>query len=345
MNKYIILFLINLLFIQCSKQDCDDYYKKYNSFDKFPIVEKWKFNTFSKNKYMLPPSTFSILDDRYLVLVNKKNHNIIHLYNIEKRELIKSFGNKGKGPGEYMGISDILYEKRNNRIFIYDATQKKFDIVNLTDILRQKRFKPNMTTKVSLDGGIPLRWEIINSDTLLATGGLNKRLCFYNSKFDTIKTEGYIPGNFSDRKDIFKYLTSTDIVKNDDEKKIAFGNRTNDILEIFRFNGKIKKTIHGPDINKPGWLASSSIPTGYFDLASSSKYIYCVYSGEKTNDKMDWIKTLGKNILIFNWEGKPIKKIELDHRIGDIVISEKNKTIYFIFYDGDYFRLGYHQLD
>jgi hypothetical protein len=58
----------------------------------------------------------------------------------------------------------------------------------------------------------------------------------------------------------------------------------------------------------------------------------------------DWLVGCGKNILIFNWQGEPVKQVKTDIRLGPINFSEERNTIYAICYDGAEFYIGYHKL-
>jgi len=342
---------IFVVLIQCSINNYGKYYKEYTKIRKFPKTEKWEFKKFSDSSFMLPSITLTIIEDKYLLLGDSYNTEgqMVQIYDLDTGKIIKSFGKKGKGPGEFIYVSYILIDPENkNKFLIHDWNQHRVSLFNIKDIIHHNKVKPDTIIKEDLSAGIPMDFCALYSDTIVATGAFIKgRLCYYNSTFNKIKTAGYIPGNISNTIHLYQYLQTTNIVKNYDRKRIAFGSKSDDILEIYSFNGNIIKTIHGPDINKPAWIEKKlpiDRPRGYFNLCSSSNYIYGVYSGEKPEHTGDWIKTLGKNILIFNWDGDPIKRIVLDVRLGNIVISENRNTIYAVYFDGEYFKLGYYEL-
>ncbi len=344
MKKHKIYFFILIIFIvQCSKNEYSKYYKNYETFNKLPTVIKKNIHPFSKNKYQLYISELNIIDNRYLLIVNAEKETAIQIYDIETKEIIKQFGKKGRGPGEYLAISSILIDSNNKyKIWIFDANQAKFDLINLKSVLLSNKSLPDTTMKPSMDAGLPLLWCNLNNDTFLATGGLIKRLCIYNNKLDTIKTGGFIPGKINEERDIYRYLMPTNIIKNNSKKIIVVGNMRTDVLEFYDYNLNNIKTIHGPDILKPCFLKKDKcLSNGYTRLCANGKNIYCVYSGENTEKVKNWLVSFGKQILVFDWDGNPIMKIKTDYRMGTIDITEDGKTLYVGYFDGEYFRIGY----
>ncbi len=352
MRKIIICFiLIFIILNNCSKDHYSQYYENYRTFKKFSETEKWEFKEFSDGEYLLPPYPLIIIQDKYLILGPDDSEKIkmIKIYRLGDRKCLKAFGEKGKGPGEFIYITEMLVDPKNkNKFWVYDIGQNRFSIFNIKTIINTNNFKPDTIMKINLESGKPTDFCILGRDTIVATGIFVKnRLCFYNSKLNPVKTVGNIPGNISNKFEKYQYVQTTNIVKNPERKRIAFGSNRGDILELYTFQGKAVNTIHGPNIIKPVWIDKKSqdnTPKGYFDLCSSFKYIYCVYSGEKQKKKSDWLAGLGKNIFVFDWDGNPIKRIRTKQRVCDIIISESRNIMYAVYYDGEYFRIGYHQL-
>ena len=349
--KYCVYIILMILLIQCSKNRYDKYYDNYESFTEFPITEQYEIKEFADEKFMMPPGDFTIINDKYLVMEDDNNSitQMLLIYDLDTKKCIKKFGRKGKGPGEFINITDIFanYNSKNN-FWIYDRATQRFSIFNVINILENNKLMPDTVLKINLKEGEPLDLCFLLENTIVSTGMfINSRLCFYDTNMEPIKTAGKIPGNISDRIEKFMYIVTTNIVKNKKEEKFIFAYLIDDILEMYNFKGEIVKTIHGPDITKPAWLKKKRIgyAEGYTDLCSSSKFIYAVYSGEKRKTAGDFLSGYGKNILVFDWDGNPIKKITTDVRNGDIVISEKRKKLYAMYFDGEFFRIGYYDLE
>jgi hypothetical protein len=141
------------------------------------------------------------------------------------------------------------------------------------------------------------------------------------------------------------------ITVSNNTKRIAISNAGCDMLEIYNLSGDILKTLHGPDIfiNDYGnadeySLAIDLKQCGYFDICSSSKEIYCSYSGQKLKSITDWIASLGREMFVFDWDGNPLKRVKVNYPLAFMDYSEERNTIYAICYDGEEFFIGYHEL-
>ena len=68
------------------------------------------------------------------------------------------------------------------------------------------------------------------------------------------------------------------------------------------------------------WKKNSKTKEGYFDIAVDNSFIYALYSGylEESHKEAD-------RIFVFNWEGKPVAKLSLDHELWYIAIDKKRE--------------------
>lgn len=114
------------------------------------------------------------------------------------------------------------------------------------------------------------------------------------------------------------------------------------IFEIFEIYGntfnKIKSknyflpdyTIEDDGLSK-GSTKSFNYRYGFRTIACSNNFIYSVYSGELNSEAKNAI--FGKEILIFDWNGKPIKRIKVGYRMIDIAIDNNEEFIYAIIHN------------
>ncbi len=63
-------------------------------------------------------------EDRLLIWNGKRKSCTIFCFDIDGNFIYK-LHNIGKGPGEYVGVQDVIFDKRNEQIIIYDASQAK----------------------------------------------------------------------------------------------------------------------------------------------------------------------------------------------------------------------------
>lgn len=69
---------------------------------------------------------------------------------------------------------------------------------------------------------------------------------------------------------------------------------------------------------------------GFLSISVNEKYIYALHSGEKYSQSID-----GSNkIYVFDWDGNPIKELNLDRTVSIISVSPDNSKIIAYFDDG-----------
>ncbi len=322
-------------------------------FTEFPKTEKWVFEKLAAITFPLPPK-IKVIDDQYLITASNSDKKMIRIYDLDKGKLIKNFGRKGQGPGEFVSVWNIFDDgSAAGRFWIWDGNLRRLTQYNVDKMRRSTTIKPDTMINMSADAGFPHRFICLNSDTFAAIGSLNSRLCFYNSKGDTIKTNAYIPGRKGvGTASMFHFQAYQSMLDyHFQRKKIVICNFFGDLIEIYSREGKPLKTIHGPDFFVPQYTIDQHSAThtvfrqGYTDLCLSANHIYGIYSGEKYNPKKgEWIKSFGKNIFIFDYNGQPLVSVTSELRLGRIEISAKKNILYAVCYDGEEFFIGYHQL-
>jgi hypothetical protein len=92
------------------------------------------------------------------------------------------------------------------------------------------------------------------------------------------------------------------------------------------------------DENKISFIPKKGSKNGFITADVTNKYIYSLYSGKVINTSS--IKELSdsflsKYIYVFDWEGKPVKRYELDQEVRSITVDEKNNILYAASYSGE----------
>lgn len=105
-----------------------------------------------------------------------------------------------------------------------------------------------------------------------------------------------------------------------------------DFFEIVNNKIELIKSLRlGDPINKPvneeGIYyvdLTENTQTGYIDLSATSKYVYALYSDKKmyeNNRKSD-------TVLVFDWDGNPIKKYSLDTDAYYIAVDSTQQSLF-----------------
>jgi hypothetical protein len=330
--------------MSCSKDKRNaQYFENYHQFSSFSEERYAEIQPLLHQKSNLPPLYLTLIKNNYLIFKNSLNdkETMIWIYDINNDTIINKFGMKGKGPGEFLGIKFLNID--SNTLGIYDVTLCRITYYTI-DKLLSGFSKPDSMKKVSTDFGIPYFIQKIDSNRYVASGRFHPyRYAILDRNLNIISTHLPISQKLPDFANNKFYHAG--ILYNDSLKRLAVGMKTYDMLQILNTDIEVIKSVHGPDHNFPDWTGKQKLsPEGYIPLTGSTHKIYGVYSGETPSTINDWIKSFGKNIHIFDWEGRPLKRIRTDYRIGDIVLSESQKRLYLVYYDEEYFRLGYIEL-
>ena len=126
------------------------------------------------------------------------------------------------------------------------------------------------------------------------------------------------------------------LVINPKAKRWAVGSYIGGCLDIFEFSGGEIRFIGGAYISKPiydfydsqaNWTEETTI--GFDDLSATDSKIYALYSGIKgKNLKTGTMPVFGNRIIVYDWDGHPVKVIDADCQIKTFAVSPDESMIY-----------------
>ncbi len=109
-----------------------------------------------------------------------------------------------------------------------------------------------------------------------------------------------------------------------------------DIDEFFYWSTSNEEIKSG---NKTNIIHKKEELNGFISATADSKYIYALYSGKEMGNlkSMEELMQayLSKTIYVFDWNGIPVQKYELDQEVRSIAINEKTGFLYAASYKGD----------
>lgn len=251
----------------------------------------------------------------------------------ETMEWIGEFGNKGQGPNEYLGFNTI--STIGNQVAVYDNNKSEYIRIKVKE---NNTFTHNKV-KIVKDGICsPFKVYALTEHNMLATGVIkNHRFAIYDDKGKVVTTFGEYPKDNIDKNDkdaanAFAYQSH--ITYNNSKQILAAG--------LFQGEGLIfydMSDIHHPKVIKehlyrlPAYTDHSNDNSksvifkrnstfGFLTLAATEKYCIGLFSG---NNAKNW---KAKKLLIFDWNGTPIKEIKLSQEYEYMTASE-NEIILF----------------
>lgn len=281
----------------------------------------------------------------YLVLLDQSVSPALHLIDKNEHKYIKSFGQKGEGPGEFLTpLSIQLRNFKEDEIWIYDGSLFRFSSFKLVQKQDNVLFKPENIIYLDSDIGPPLNVSWLNKALIISTGMYSQgRVAYFDLNGSVLKTVGNLP-SLSHKRSIIPFFNRTrkvpisvlqhayqsHIQKKPDQSLFVIAARHADRLEIYNQNGEKIHMIVGhknfePNIEvrnvdgHPVLASGEDFRFGYIDLATTNKYIFGLYSGRI---RAEGNANFGTYIHVFDWDGNLKKMFELDEYLLSIKVAE-----------------------
>lgn len=283
--------------------------------------------------------------DSLLLLSDERDSLTLHIINVNTLEELGRFIKRGEGNNEVINITKIIKTNKSDEFWAYDITQKKLlkyqfrNQNNHSNLFQEK----GTFLKDSARNVMSPQW--LNDSIFFSSSyGLdNNRFFFFNTNSKIIKKVGVIPPKLGDWptegvKNPFKNLAhvyKVNITSND-KNRIVVAYLYMPQIEIYNKN-KLIKIIRGPSLFLPkpaftddkmgGAMVSDDSKTiyAYVWLCGSKNYFYSLFSQKNEfNSRSD-------EILIFNWNGDPIRRIKLKYQINCFAVQEINNRLKFFF--------------
>ena len=275
------------------------------------------------------------LKDTLLFLKNRSAEYIYDIYNLNNNTKINECFNIGQGPNDF--IFPLIVQSMDTNVWIYDKDLAKLNEYKVSNLLVSKAplsikniiFKKNSSTNVAVlsDG------TILASVNLLPRGGFD----YYNHEGLFLDSIGGFPeftsGKLSDMEKVM--FLRHDFATNMTDR-IFLSYSFTDLIEVYDFHGKCIKRMQGPHQHQ---LIMNLRSTGEYVSAGlvSDKTYKCysrpVYAGEEVfvlyfGELADSYESRNYKIIVFNWDGKPLRMYELDTHLFAFTVDYKNRIIY-----------------
>jgi len=304
-------------------------------FSEFPVEEKLSFVDIFEYKEGLPRDLRVV--DSTLVICNRQKGSqyLLHNYSLNSGLLLKKDLRVGKGPGEALGAFNFGIV--GSDFWVHDIMTKKILFKSIYNVLDENDFSSFKEFELT-----DFFYKISFIDSLRFYGVGHLQSTYKINEID-MKSNNEVNrfGMFSTLPekmpiDAVKDAYLSYIYSRPSGGKLVLPYRYTDIFEIYDQKEQIWLAIQGPhffDVDFEVRTTSrgnnymqktKKTKRAYINGAVTEKYIYLIYSGN-TRDN-DW--TSSKFIFVFDWNGKPIKKIYLDRSISKLTVSKDDKTIY-----------------
>lgn len=289
------------------------------------------------------PAEIVFVDSLLIVHDSQKQDYCFHIFDSRNGNFIKSFGSKGRGPGEIIFPESMNYSSNRQALTTYDPNLKKIVLYHIEQILNNE--EPYYSEIKTLESpgliyqALPYKNNFIlrGCDSKMRFGvldSLNKVIPLYTDFPKIVPSE-------EENWAIANYVPQCAISPNG--TKMVSATYIGGIFEIFNIKQNqisadtiqfyyqpIYKIVQG---FKPKWIGTTpETIIGCHNICVSNNLIYSIYEGESA--KKDHIH---KKLILFNWKGEIFK--QYCFKEGDpisICVDETNKDFYCIILNEKY---------
>lgn len=333
-RKFHLLFFIIILINSCSNLNKnDDFTKIFTSSNKL-TSQKVIYN---QDQIAEPLSMFFHKEKLYILdFYSNTFISIIDLVNVNN---VYHIGRKGRGPGEIQHPTSLLNNESMNKLELYDADGVHLFFFDLDSAVNFIDYIPH-SISFQKNSQNPYKLISLNNSFFLGSGSYGeKRFAIYKKDSLFKKTTNY-PKNYevANHKSLMSLIFQSDFIKSTNGKYMVSTISTGQILDFFKVSDDSILTLKNYnfgnpvviDVSKEGFESVATLPTniyGVVSLAATQEYLYALYSG-RSSSKFKEYAYYGNKVLVFNWDGSPVKLLKLDKDIKVIAVSPDNLCLY-----------------
>lgn len=331
MKKIVSFSIIVAVFCnQCSRQSAITYEGTITAGQ----TERLLSTVLNKSFLFSSPEDMMISDSLLIVHDSYQQAECFHIFRKSDGTFIKSFGRKGRGPGEFMDINSAN-TNYNGSITAYDPNYKKIVVFDIIDILQDR--KPYFKEYTVTNAPNFITQMLLYKDEFIAKGNDDKlRYGFWdptNETFHNIYTDyPQLSNEDEDNWALTEYAVKAKL--SPDGKTLVSATYIGGILELFDIddNGLKLRTARfffEPRYNyaqgaKPRWVTTSSESIiGFEDLFLTNDAIYGLVWGVERPQMENSMPQL----FCFDFDGNPVKSYILNDALESVAVDDDG-TIY-----------------
>ena len=318
---------------------------------------------FFPEQYSLSESEFGIQNDSLAVIeglfcsdtslfvIDHCLGETYSLFDAFTGDFITRFGKIGQGPEEIPMYSSG-YPDKGRFVSYYSSFGVGSVMVYEVDSLKSNsRKKTSLSAKFSITDASFSRIIMLNDSTFVGVGlYLGEYLyVMFNNRGEIIDYSIKVFNFGDDNYNIFhRYLSNQGYIgKHPLENKFVYAltNSSNiDFMNVVDDKFDLVKSIHAGDPQLiPGSIELMNFVTpkdnsiiGFIDLSVTRNYVYALYVDKTYLDSNDQMNKQCSNIvLVFDWNGNPVKRYNLDSEAYYIGVNELNNKLYAASIDSD----------
>lgn len=287
------------------------------------------------------PTSMAIVGN-HLVLVDPFADSMIEEIDRSDGAMVREFGRRGEGPGEFEGPWSVdPVPGSNTRFWLYDLTLGRLTLVDLeADFDGESRLGDHV---LLLHVGAAIMEPIRVGDHLVSLGFFQQgRVAVLDDHGTLLRTVGPTPlANQSHiPATIRQHAYQSRMKANPSRTRLAIVTRHADRLDIYRADGTPLTVAQRPfgfdpafrvgkHDGKPVFTSGENLRFGYIDLATTERHIFALFSG-RTRAGFPGRANYGRYVHVFDWSGRLIRVLKLDAPAIAVAVDPAGGTLYTI---------------
>jgi hypothetical protein len=273
--------------------------------------------------------------DTFLIGTDLRGDTMVHIMGLKSKRKFASLVTRGRGTDDCLSIANIIETSDKNVFWIYDVTLGKFQKINIQKAVQNSDYTPEKKFSLTdeIKGTVSPCWVNDSSFTACSYMLDDCRYFNFNDHSKILSKTGTLPQATDWSKQspetklsLISVLYSAALKKHRSKDIYVVSYKNTDRMEIYK-EGKLAHIIKGPDFFEPNFdyedkgngifspRKNSETKYSHVRVYPTEKYIYSVYSGTK--------KTCSDKILVFDWNGNPIKVLTSNIKLCTIAIGEQ----------------------
>lgn len=324
-----VFFCMLLMLFSCTSK-MDEGTQVFDWSD-FPAPVVLNGDSLAFDEIMMKPVRVAVVDS-FLLLKNSDVERFFHVYNIKTKKKVGERISFGIGPKEM--LDPMWFIMSEDTLGILDKNKRIMDIYPDHRLL--------ISDTVSPIHRVSFKELLVNPVYLPEVGIISSTFQSDEHKFALFDFEGNRHSYFGDYPDAYKNSTvyekgiafMGDIAVKPDGSRWAMSHKAMDMIEIYDSKLNLINRIQGPDGIFPkvkegnGHVRREGVSReGYFFPVVTDEYIYVLYDG-RVYDLENPTRYLRDKLLVFDWNGKPVKYYQLSEGIFHFDIDKENGVLY-----------------
>lgn len=288
--------------------------------------------------------TLLVTVGEYLVGVDNRADTLLYVLDRQSGQLLRSFGRRGEGPGEFRSIYSLdPIAGSNSRLWAYDVQLRRLTLVDVEAAGSGPEHYAIRVLPLQVTSTIAATAWV--GDSIASTGFFPAgRITYLDSNGVAIGTAGTLPpGDSRTPANVRQHAYQGLLVVRPDRSRMAVLTRHLGQVEIFASAGELLRTVTGPYLFEPRYRVVRSsgenvmgtdtdLRFGYIAAAATDRVFVGLFSG-RTRAGFPDAATFGTFVHVFDWDGNLLRVLRLDHAGIGMALDEHEEVLYVVVHD------------